>query len=194
MDITNLNFKQSVSGINFVYENDRYMAIGYYLSPQYNDKSEYIYNSVAPSEKKYKKIISIMFEPGYYLTNIITEDNKNGKITIVFQTENYLNKNMPITYEHNINSKTYTIQNADFTYNPHGVNNIKIKNGKAVIGCYTKKYESYVRGIDNAYIYLFILVIIMSSVYFNRSDDTASVSGVEIQLSQNTQPYKKIEF
>jgi hypothetical protein len=192
MDITNLNFKQSISGINFVYENDRYMALGYYLSPQYNDKSEYIYNSVVPSEKKYKKIISIMFEPGYYLTNIITEDDKNGKITIVFQTENYLNKNMPITYEHNINSKTYTIQSTNFTYNT--VNNIKIKNGKAVIGCYTKKYESYVRGIDNAYIYLFILVIIMSSVYFNRSDDTASVSGVEIQLSQNTQPYKKNEF
>ena len=192
MNLLNLNFgsKKSISGINFVYENGKYTALGYYLSPQYKNKSDYIYNNVVPKDKKYNNIISIMFEPGYYLTNIIKETSKTdncNKIIIVFQTENYLNENMPVTYEHEFNSNKYKVNGVEFTYkSKNHINNIKIKDGKVLIGCHKKTYESHIQGVDDTYLYLFIIVIIISTIYFNRSNDTAVIGGDEIPLGQNT--------
>jgi hypothetical protein len=184
MGITSSRFnsKGVISGIKFSWsDNDKFTVLGYYISPEYKDKSEYNYQTI--SEIEYKNMNDIHFEPGCYLKNIIREID-NGSLKLVFQTENYLGNIKPVEVLLELKTKTMTVSSdtADIRCDTNSyVNQIKIQKNNIHLECIQKKQTS----TNNMKIYLFILfiiVVVISGIYYRYKLPKKSYGGFEPQL------------
>ena len=164
MGINNSSFdiKQNISGIDFAWDYDKFITLGYYTTPLNKDK--YIYNKVSYKNASYKNNTIIKFEIGYYLTNVIIEKkyhNNLNNISVTFKTENINGDVMLVNYEYDMNNNQYVIQDQLFHYYNNSINNIIIKNKIAYVDSSYSNYKAI-----HMFIYIFILMV-FSLLYFN---------------------------
>jgi len=170
MGVTNSSFdtNQSISGIRYEINGKENIILGYYVSSQFKAHSDYQFKKIMDGSKLKHKIFDIKFDSGYYLQNIVHEEN-DGHLSITFQTVNYLGLSKPIALDHPYyNDKTCRVQKREYNCgNSQYISSIKIKDDDVDISCHKSLNASRVKGIDNMYVYM-ILIIIVAVLYYHN--------------------------
>ena len=85
MGVANSSFdtNQSISGIRYEINGKENIILGYYVSSQFKDYSDYQFKKIMEGSKLKHKIFDVKFESGYYLQNIVQEEN-NGNLLLTF--------------------------------------------------------------------------------------------------------------
>lgn len=174
MGVANSSFdtNQSISGIRYEINGKENIILGYYVSSQFKDYSDYQFKKIMEGSKLKHKIFDVKFESGYYLQNIVQEEN-NGNLLLNFQTVNYLGLCKPIIIEHPFyNDKICRVQKKEYNCgNSQYISSIKMKGDDAEISCHRSINASRVNGIDDMYIYMILIIIVAFLYYSNVSLD-----------------------